>query len=143
MTNATGAPNCGASVPCDPLSRNTDSSFREFATATGYRTDGASVPGGFVDGSVAPITADRNAGGNVIGFQFGPPDSAKLQPGQISNVLVISTNATEFTTGSASVIDGGVTTAASFQPVMMPEPASLLLIGGGLIALGGARRPRG
>jgi hypothetical protein len=40
------------------------------------------------------------------------------------------------------VIDGGVTTVASFEPAEIPEPASLLLVGPGLLALGVVRRPR-
>jgi hypothetical protein len=62
--------------------------------------------------------------------------------GETSPVLVISTNAMLFTAGNASVIDGGVTTVAAFEPAAVPGPASLLLLGGGLLALGGVRRFR-
>lgn len=145
VTNNMTAPECGqpGNRACDPLSRETNTDFLGFATSTGFRVDGASLPGGiFVDGTVAPTTADRNLVGGVLGFQFNPPDSAKIQPGEASNVLVISTDATAFRVGNASVIDGGVTTVAAFEPATVPEPASLLLLGGGLLALTGFRRFR-
>src|ERR1035438_2605442 len=119
------------------LARMTATSFVGFTTGTavGFRVDGGSLPGSeFVDGSVAPITADMNSNGSVIGFSFNPPDSAKIAPGLVSNVLVISTDATNFTAGNASVIDGGAATVASFQPSAstVPEPRfySLLLFVG-------------
>jgi hypothetical protein len=104
-----------------------------------FRTNGS---GPFTPGTVPPVTADRNSpGGDVVGFSFSPPDGAKILPGTTSNVLIISTNATFFTAGNASVIDGGVTTVASFEPASgVPEPASFALIGGGLLALVGIRR---
>ncbi len=78
---------------------------------------GASLPGGvFVNGSVAPVTADRNAAADVLGFSFQPPDSAKVRPGQASTVFIISADATSSAAGNASVIDGGATTVASFEP---------------------------
>jgi PEP-CTERM motif len=148
VTNNTTAPNCGhAGQPgCDPIARETDTSFTGFLTAVGFRVDGASLTGGvFVNGTAAPTTADRNSVGDVVGFSF-TPGSANIQPGQTSFVLVISTDATNFAAGNASVIDGGVTTVASFEPTgsvsRTPEPASLLLLGGGLVALISMRRLR-
>src|SRR5215475_1794404 len=63
VTNNATAPNCGApgQQGCDSLTRETDTSFLGFVTSTGFRTDGASLPGGvFVNGTSVPVTADRN-----------------------------------------------------------------------------------
>jgi len=119
-------------ISATALARMTATDFAGFSTAVGFRVDGSSLPAGFVDGSVAPITADSNSGGSVIGFSFNPPDAAKIAPGSDSYVLVISTDATRFTAGNASVIDGGTQTVASFQPSAVPEPRfySLLLFAG-------------
>jgi PEP-CTERM motif len=124
------------------IARETDSIFGSFITSVGFRTDGGSLTGtGFTDAIVTPVTADRNSTGLVVGFSFNPPDSAKIQPGQTSAVLVISTNATNFTSGFASVIDGGATTVASFAPTAIPEPSSVaLLVMGGVLAASCLRR---
>lgn len=144
----TTSTNCGTAgqPPCDPISRETDTSFFGFVTDAGFRIDGGSLPGGvFVDGTVEPVTVDRNSVGDVVGFNFNPPTFAEIQPGQTSNVLVIRTNATNFIAGNASVIDGGVTTVASFEPTgtpqtSTPEPSTLMLFGSGLVGLAGLRR---
>lgn len=128
------------------IARTTDFSFAGFSTDVGFRLDGGSVSGdqaNFVNGTKAPITVDRNGGvGDVIGFSFNPPDSAKVLRGETSRVLVIKTNATNFTTGTTSVIDGGTRDLATFAPTgtVIPEPMSVLLMGSGLLAVGVLRR---
>jgi len=140
----TTSTNCGtAGKPvCDPISRETDTSFATWLTQLAYRTDGSTLPGGlFVNGDTTPQTADRNSpGGDVIGFTFnGAPVPSPIQPGHTGNVLIISTNSLFLMPGNASVIDGGVTTVASFQPGV-PEPASFALVGLGLLAVGSIQR---
>ncbi len=122
------------------IARETDTSFAGWVTQVGFRVDAV---GAFVAGTVAPITADRNGNGTVVGFQFNPPDGAKILPGTTSNTLVISTLATNFVAGNAAVIDGGTQTVGAFQPAgNVPEPATFGMIGAGLLALAGIRRMR-
>ena len=120
VTVNTSSTNCGtAGKPtCDPIARETDTDFSTWVTQLAFRTNGS---GPFTPGTVPPVTADRNSpGGNVIGWSFLPPDSAKILPGTTSNVLIISTNATNFKAGNAAVIDGSTVTVASFQPTVPP-----------------------
>ncbi len=128
------------------IARESNTNFDSFATQVGYFLNGASLGTPvFANGTIAPVTADRNSSGSVIGYSFNPPESAKVVPGTTSAVLVVSTLATRFVPGNAEVIDGGTQTVASFQPATapnVPEPASFALIGGGLVALAGIRRFR-
>ncbi len=126
------------------LARETNTNFTGWTTDTGYRTDGGTLAGThFMDGTVPPVFADSNATGSVIGFLYDLTEFTKIHPGETSTVMIIATNATNFVSGDASVIDGGTQTVAAFQPAgNVPEPGSMMLIGGGLLALAGIRRFR-
>ena len=117
------------------IARESNANFAGFETWTGFRLDGASLPGGiFTNGTVTPFTADRDITGIVVGFNFGPLPANRVLAGTTSAVLVVSTDATLFTVGNASIIDGGTATVAAFQPTPIPEPSSALLVCGGLAA---------
>ena len=118
VTNNTTSTNCGTAghPPCDALSREADTDIATFLTQLAFRTDGHLSAGLFIDGTVPPLSADPNSpGGNVIGFSFSPISSA-IAPGRTSNVIIISTNATNFRAGNATVTDGSGVTVASFGP---------------------------
>jgi hypothetical protein len=102
----------------DSILRLTASGF------TGYATDADYIAG---SGAAGPFLVSRSpTTGDVIGFSF--LTSASVAPGQTSDILVIRTNAQAFTVGNVSVQDGGNATVASFEPVAVPEPATMGLI---------------
>jgi hypothetical protein len=123
--------NCGgAGQPaCDPIARETNVDFNNGGasatpppTGTTWAATRGDAVGPFSAGTVFPITADRNNTGNIVGFSFNPPDSAKIQPGQTSSILIVSTNQTTYSLGNSNIIDGGVTTVQTFQPGVGPTP---------------------
>ena len=126
----------------DAIGRVTGVNFTGFSTDVGFVVNGGSLPGGlFVDGTVSPQLVDR-VSADVVGFSFNAPSTNPISPGQTSTVLVIETNATNFTAGNVNLIDGDVSRVAAFQPTAIPEPASLTLlsIGIGFVAFAGVAR---
>lgn len=132
MNNASSATSIG---------RESNTNFDSFQTSASTIVNGSTIPGGlFVDGTVSPDFADRLSG--VVGF-FSLNPATRISPGSTSVIYVISTNATNFTAGNAELLDGGSVTVAAFQPAgNVPEPTTMVMLGGGLLALAGIRRYR-
>lgn len=107
---------------------------------TGYKVDVGYDP---TTGSHTPTTVDRTTSGAVIGFNYTGTD--EITAGETTPLLLIETNALNFTDGLVSVQDGSAGTGegfAPFGPVSAPEPATLALLGSGLLAGGFFRRFR-
>jgi PEP-CTERM motif len=137
-----------SAVSVTALAHESDTSFLGFPSTVAFRLDGGSLPSnpGFVNGGSVPVSSKLDASGTTVDFSFVPvPPGTAIPKGTTSGVLIISTLATSYTRGNAEVIDGGTATVNAFQPLVtpsIPEPASLVLIGGGLLVLVGIRRMR-
>ena len=120
------------------VSANADATVSRLTMSdfTGWATDVFYVdPGGGGSSGRFPASADRNAAGSLVGFNFDP----FVGPGFATQVMVIRTNASNFTAGSLGIFGpAGSTAVAAFQPSgtpAVPEPGSLLLLGTGVVAL--------
>lgn len=101
---------------------------------TGFSTDMSYLPG---SGTIAATLNDRDASGDVIGFTYigAPLGNGPILPGALTNLMVVQTNAVNYTREIAIVIDGSISQVDSFAPFVVPEPvtAGTLLLGTALI----------
>jgi hypothetical protein len=122
-----------------------------FATSVFYRLENGGLDfflNGMADAS--PSAANRSADGTMVNFEFvGSPiqSELKINPGEVSRILVIRTNATSFVGGLTTIGNGITLTGPSFAPSgfapsAVPEPASLLLLGSAFAAAGYVARHR-
>ena len=112
----------------DSIESLTSGGFAPFTTDADY------VP---ATGVAIPTTVTRNGSGNNVGFDF--TGVAAIAPGTTTDLLVVKTDASSYTTGFAVVQDGGNGSAAEFVPAV-PEPTTAALAG--LATMGLAIRRR-
>jgi hypothetical protein len=117
------------------IARLTTASYTRFLTDVDWRTDRP--------GSIAVTSADRQALGDAVGFNFTstPLGAGVISPGSTSHWFFVKTDATQFGLGTVALIDGGVATVAAFAPI--PEPSTSVLVIGALCSVGALLRANG
>jgi hypothetical protein len=129
-------PGTGNPVVSDPVVRATMNPYSGFTTSVSYRTQAF---GGFTASTNNPGSADRNVSGDTVGFDTFGASGAGVSASNSSSVMLIFTNATNFTRQAfMSVSDGGTATNFALGPAAaaVPEPATMTLMGSALLGFG-------
>jgi hypothetical protein len=120
------------------------------ARYVGFTTDVGYVSG---SGDVAPDSVNRIDAihGGIVGFFFGNSANPLLFPGERSDFLVVATDATAYdTSGGVTIFAGRSPDIVSgtinglFEPTVVPEPSTVLLVSialGAMVVLGKVRMP--
>jgi len=111
------------------IHRLTVGGYTGFLTDASYQTPVSGLAPTFIDRPTAAF----------LGFSFfgAPIGQGTLPPGASTALLVVQTNATQYTQALANVIDGGQANNIPSLGPLIPEPASAglaLLAAGGLLA---------
>jgi hypothetical protein len=108
--------------------------------ATPVTVDASQVDTSGIGSQVASDYVHRSSGlGSTVTFNFGALGGTTVGVGQTSDLLIVRTNATLYTTGTTDIglTDGGTVNVHGFHPlVATPEPASLALFGTCFAGLG-------
>ena len=110
----------------------------------GYTTDVGYVSG---SGNVAPNSVSRGPFGGGVTFLFNTADSA-IGLGRVSDFVVVATNATTFDRNGSLGIAGGNSQNPNlsgqinnlFEPTLLPEPSTALLLSLGLVGIAAFRK---
>jgi hypothetical protein len=88
--------------------------------------------GSFSNGTYSPGQITWAANGSTIDFANWftlPFTSFGVAPGATAMTVVVQTNATTWTSGTAQLINNGTWNGSAFEPSNVPEPAGIVLFG--------------